>query len=301
MAGLISPPVLDDLAATECFTPSVLESYLRCPFAWFIHRVIGAEDMETVADDRVLGELLHAVMRDTFRQLKDEGLLPLGAEHSAHAEATAQAIIERLVEREECPGTRAERRLMGWRLKRMAGDLLAMETETAGMLVTTDTELSVGGEGGVDLGGLAVRGRIDRVDSTSRGELFIVDYKSGSVPKKNQLGTAEGLQLLLYMLALAAERPNETVVGGAYVSAKDKGRSGVVTAGCEDLLGTGGHGCHIAGEEAFQEMLQAALSLALKAAEGMRRGTIAPLPDRDCPSWCDLRPVCRAFKGARKW
>jgi RecB family exonuclease len=301
LAGLVSPPVLNELAGTECFSPSVLESYLRCPFVWFIDRVIGAGDMEKVADDRVLGELLHAVMRDTFRRLKDEGLLPLSLNRMHYAEEAAQSIIERLVASEECPGTLAERRLMVWGLRRMAGDLLAMETETAGMLVMTDTELSIGGEGGVDLGGVAVKGRVDRVDSTSRGQLFIIDYKSGSAPKKSELGTAEGLQLPLYMLALAAERQDDTVVGGAYMSAKDRARSGVVAAGCEDLLGAGGRGCHIAGEEALQEILQAALDLALEAAEGMRGGAIAPLPDRDCPSWCDLRPVCRAFKGARRW
>jgi RecB family exonuclease len=301
LAGLASSQVLDELAAAGCFSPSVLESYLRCPFVWFVDRVVGAEDMETVADNRVLGELLHAVMRDTLRWLKKAGLLPLRAEHLDDADRTARSAIERLVQSEACPGTPAERRLMEWRLKQMAVDLLAMEVDAAGPLVMADTELNIGGEDGIDVGGLAIRGRIDRVDSGSRGELFIIDYKSGGAPKKSELGTSEALQLPLYMLALAAERPDQTVVGGAYVSAKDKARSGVVAAGCEDLLGSAGRSCRIADEDALQKMLQGTLDLAMQAAEGMRSGAIAPLPDRDCPSWCGLRSVCRAFNGDAKW
>jgi RecB family exonuclease len=301
LAGLASSQVLDELAAAECFSPSVLESYLRCPFAWFVDRVVGAEDMETVADNRVLGELLHAVMRDTLRGLKDAGLLPLRADRLDRADRMARALIERLVHGEECPGTPAERRLMEWRLKQVVGDLLAMEADTAAPLVMADSELSIGGEAGVDVGGLAIRGRIDRVDSSSRGELFVIDYKSGSAPKKSELGTKDGLQLPLYMLALAAERPDQTVVGGAYVSAKDRARSGVVAAGCEDLLGTSGRSCRIADEDALRELLQETLDLALQAAEGMKSGVIAPPPDRDCPSWCDLRSVCRAFNGGGTW
>ena len=139
------------------------------------------------------------------------------------------------------------------------------------------------------------------MDSSSHGEVFIIDYKSGGAPKKSELGTAEGLQLPLYMLALAAERQDQKVVGGAYMSAKDKVRSGVIAAGCEDLVGSAGRSCRIADEDALRGILQGALDLALQAAEGMRVGSIGPLPDRDCPSWCDLRSICRAFKGGGKW
>ena len=301
LAGLSSPQVLEELAAAAYFSPSVLESYLRCPFAWFVDRVVGAEDMETVADNRMAGDLLHAVMRDTLRTLKVDKRLPLRVEHLGEAIQTARVIVERLVQSEECPGTPAARRLMEWRLKRMTSDLLAMEVDAAGPLVMADTELSIGGEAGVDVGGLSLKGRIDRVDATGRGELLVIDYKSGGAPKKNDIGTAGGLQLPLYMLALAAERPDAAVVGGAYLSAKDKARAGVIAAGCEDLLGSSTRNFRVADDDGLREMLQGALDLALQAAEGMMSGAIAPLPERDCPSYCDLRPVCRAFRGVRRW
>ncbi len=296
-ARLSSPQVLEELAATRCLSPSALESYLRCPFAWFVEKVIGIDDMETLVDGRLVGQLLHTVLSDTYRELKSSGALPLRAAHLSYAERTAGAIVEALVQSDECPGTQSERRLVEWRLKRMATNLFAMEVAAGSPLSLAATELSVGQPGGVDIGGLVIRGRIDRVDSTPDGALFIIDYKSGTIPAKGKIGTAEGLQVPLYMLALAEESPDRRVVGGAYLSPRQKERSGVVAAGCEDVLGADTGGCRVAEDDALQQMLKDALELACEGAEGMRSGRIAPLPDRDCPSWCRLSSVCRARRG----
>ncbi len=64
-------------------------------------------------------------------------------------------------------------------------------------------EVKVGATEGVDVGGLRVRGRIDRIDGTPDGQgRFVLDYKSGGIPSPSAIGTAEGLQLPLYLLAL---------------------------------------------------------------------------------------------------
>ena len=134
--------VLDELAATGCFSPSALESYLRCPFVWFVERVIGVEDMETVVDDRLVGELLHTALQ---RHLPGApvGRRPAASSprHLRYAERTAGAIIEALVESDECPGTASERRLVEWRLKRMAANLFAMEVAAGSSRTLDDTEL----------------------------------------------------------------------------------------------------------------------------------------------------------------
>jgi hypothetical protein len=259
--------------------------------------VIGVEDMETVVDGRLVGQLLHTALSDTYDELRSAGVLPLRAGDLSYAERTAWTIIEAVVQSDECPGTPSERRLVEWRLKRMAANLFAMEVAAGSPLTVEATELWVGQESGVDVGGLAIRGRIDRVDSTPEGALFIIDYKSGSVPAKGKIGTAEGLQLPLYMLALAQERPGRRVVGGAYLSPRRKERSGVVMAGCEGVLGAETGSCRIAEDDALEQLLQDALNLAREGAEGMRSGNIAPLADRACPLWCRLGPICRARRG----
>jgi len=299
-AKLLCPQVLEELAATDCHSPSALETYLRCPFAWFVEKMIGAKDTETLVDGRLVGQLLHTVLSDTYDELKSAGALPLRAGNLPHAERIAGTIIEALVRSDECPGTGSERRLVEWRLKRMAANLFAMEVAAGSPLVVDATELPIGRESGVDLGGLAIRGRIDRVDSAPDGALFVIDYKSGNVPAKGKIGTAEGLQLPLYMLALAQERPGRRVVGGAYLSPRQKERSGVVVAGCEDVLGAGAGSCRVAEHDALQLMLEGALKLAREGAEGMMSGRIAPLADRSCPPWCGLGPVCRARRGGSR-
>ena len=75
----------------------------------------------------------------------------------------------------------------------------------------------------------------------------------------------------------------------------------LATAGCEDLLGAQGGACTFADEDQLKELLDRSLDLAKRAALGIRSGHIAPLPDRECPGWCRLGPVCRAKKGSGAW
>jgi len=301
LAGLNSPEALQELAATGCFSPSALERYLNCPFAWFVERIVGAEDMETQVDNRLAGDLLHQVMRDSFRELKIKEALPLRAENLPFAIDIAAGLIEEALRSDDFPGTSAERRILEWRVKRWATEVFTMEVAADSVLQALETERSVGGDNGVDVDGLALRGRIDRIDHSPVGDLFIIDYKSGRLVSKSKIGTEEALQLPLYMLALRKERPEVQTVGGAYLSPRERRRSGVVAAGCEDLLGAQGSSCTVAGEEEFEQMLQRSLALAKKAAQGIRHGEISPLPDRTCPGWCKLGPVCRAKRGSGRW
>jgi hypothetical protein len=176
-----------------------------------------------------------------------------------------------------------------------------MESETAGALITVETESKVGGEGGVDVGGLRVRGRIDRIDADAAGRsLFVLDYKSGALPKTSSIGSARALQLPLYLMALAAERPTAQVVGGAYLSPVEEQCSGLIHADSEHLLGAGRRGCRVLDPDAVEILFQETRVLACEAAAGMRAGSIAPRPDRQCPPWCGLGPVCRARRGGHR-
>jgi RecB family exonuclease len=295
---LTLPAVLAELMATESFSPSSLEAYLVCPFAWFVERVMGIEEVDNELDGRVFGQLLHSALSATYRELSRGGALPLRLEGVAEAERVGFAIIDGLVDGGECPGTRAEKRLAGWRLKRLARNLFRMEAADDGLLVFSETESRVGGHEGVDIGGLRLRGRIDRIDVASRGSaLFVLDYKSGAVPAASGIGTERGLQLPLYLMALTAERPDAEVIGGAYLSLSEAKRSGVVLAGAEGVLGLGVKGCRVLDAVAAEELFRQTREFALNAAAGMRAGLIAPRRERECPPWCRLEPACRSGRG----
>ena len=153
----------------------------------------------------------------------------------------------------------------------------------------------------MDVGGLLVRGRVDRIDSGPDGRtLFVFDYKSGAAPPASALGTGDGLQLPLYLLALGGERQDVTVAGGAYLSLSQGTLSGVVASGEEPLLGDRAGKCRTLDEAGWQELSHDVLGVAQTAADGIRAGDIAPRPDRVCPKWCDLGPVCRARQGGRR-
>jgi RecB family exonuclease len=295
---LTDPAVLAGLETVECFSPSALESYARCPFAWFVERVVGKEDLELGLDGRTLGDLIHRTLSECYRSLAADGLLPIGKDDLAEAESRANVIVDGLVQGPECPGTAADRRVAAWKLKSMARRLFGAEASAGGSLVFEEAEMSFGAVEGIDVGGLRVRGRVDRVDGCPDGRgVFVLDYKTGAVPTASAIGTGEGLQLPLYLLALSAERGQGEVVGGAYVSLRDGGLSGVVADGREGLLGSRAGKCRALDDSAWQELLSGSLEVAQAAAAGMRGGAIAPLHDKVCPSWCDLGPACRARRG----
>jgi RecB family exonuclease len=290
--------VLAELAGAQRFSPSALESYARCPFVWFVQRVVGAEELETDLDARQVGQLLHGVLSSTYQELGSAGLLPLRADGVAAAERIAGSKIEELVNSADCPGTAGERRLAAWQLRRMVRNLFDMEVAADWSLTPHELEMWVGSRHGVDVGGFKVHGRIDRVDATcDRRGLFVIDYKSGNVPTTSAIGSEEGLQLPLYLMAIAAERPSDSVLGGAYLALSEKKRSGVVIEGAEHLLGDAAQGYRVLDQAALEELFQKTRDLSRQAIEGMRCGVIAPRDDRSCPPWCLLAPACRARRG----
>ena len=297
-ARLKAPGILAELETMESFSPSALESYACCPFAWFVERVVGAEDVELELDGRMVGELIHRALSECYQALALSSLLPVVPENAAEAGRRAVAIIDDLVQGADCPGTFAQRRVAAWRLKSMARRLFEMEASSGSLLTFVEAEAGIGGRRGVDIGGLLIRGRVDRVDSTRDGRgLFVFDYKSGAGPTVSALGTDEGLQLPLYLMALAAERDDADVVGGAYVSLSTGELSGVVKAGSEWLLGSRADKLRALDEAGWQELLERSRAVAQAAAADMRAGVIAPRSGRACPSWCRLGPVCRSQRG----
>jgi len=298
---LTAPVALEELRSLECFTPSSLEAFSRCPFAWFIERVVGVEEFATEVDMRVLGELLHRALSRIYRELSRQKLLPLTPENLARAQEFAETALTNLLEEETLVATLAERRLLGARLRVLVSSLLRMEAVRGTSLQVEATEKSVGGKEGVDIGGLRVRGRIDRVDTTDAGTAaFVLDYKSGSLPEASKLGTADDLQLALYLLALEAADPHREIIGGAYVSPRDKQYVGVVRGGWQDLLGDSCAGLKVLDEDEWRSFLEKACGVAVVAADGIRSGVISPRPHGKCPEWCDLGPVCRSERKERR-
>jgi RecB family exonuclease len=250
------------------------------------------EEAELGVDARVVGRLLHEAARSIYEPFIGGEAVPWDDDAVIAAEARALAAVDVAMEKEASRAGRTARRIMVGRAKQLARRLVLMEATAGSPLGPVALEMEVGEIGGIDVGGVRIRGRIDRVDTSPiTGARFVIDYKTGSLPTARQIDGTRDIQLALYLLALAAG--GESVMGGVYVSPKQRERSGVVVQAEADALGSLPAGCRAVGPEEVETIYKNARVSAAEAADGMRRGIITPSTDQ-CPIWCHLGSVCRA-------
>ena len=229
LAPLRDGELLAELRA-HIWSASSLEVWLSCPVRWFVERLLRAEKLDPDAEPLARGRLAHAALRDTLEALRAEtgsarlepGRLERAREllRSALARRASEVLLSPGPERR--PGLR--RRLQA-DLERYLEHAAAAATRPvdpepanggSAPLEPTHLELGFGfGEddqcgqlGGLPAlelgGGVMLRGRIDRVDLSGRGEAVVYDYKGRSVSPGAKWGALEELQVALYMRAVEA-------------------------------------------------------------------------------------------------
>ncbi|MBI1921170.1 MAG: PD-(D/E)XK nuclease family protein [Geobacter sp.] len=200
------------------FAPTLLEEFGRCPFSYFLRRVLGIRPMEEPGIELEMtekGSLVHEVLRTFFARMKEEGRLPLrgGDDELQTLRAVAAEVFAAWEE------ARPVGEPLLWELEK--GKLLAIlermaahEGEERSRLVPELFEAPferlevANGEGA----GIFLRGKIDRVDvALGDGALRVVDYKLGGneqryreLLKPDNMGRVS-FQLPVYLLA-AMER-----------------------------------------------------------------------------------------------
>ncbi len=210
-----------------------VETYARCPFAFFAERVLRLGELEEVEEEitpLTLGLLLHKILhRFCARLLAGEKTLSRETLDEARSEMRALAaqtldplpgndllwnalrdsICAGLAEDDACgrgPGVLAaflaseiHRWEAGWRP-------IALEW-TFGFPGHAVVQLATAG------GLLRVCGRIDRIDRHPNGTHLVLDYKSGAVPSVSDVRHGLRFQLPLYLEACRAVQGPDT--GGA--------------------------------------------------------------------------------------
>ena len=143
-----------------------------------------------------------------------------------------------------------------------------------------------------------VSGKIDRIDVdpySARG--IVQDYKSGKGAQSAvQIETEERLQIPLYMLVLR-DLVGVEPLGGVYRALAGGGSTrGMLRDEARDDL-PGFKRADYLDETAFWAQVASARTRAHDDAGRIRRGDVGHDPrGGECPTWCDLWPMCRVSR-----
>ncbi len=273
------PRLLDAIAARHAVIgPRAIESYLQCPFRFFLEHTLGVEAPPPMPRDRldarVEGSIVHQVLAATNGSA--EGL-----------DGLFDRVFREICTREHVPeGGRME--LARIRLLR---DLRRFLTEARGIQGwSTRTEQNI--EFPLE-DGLVLRGRIDRYDVGPGNQAVVFDYKysSASGIRDRIEGYKEGrhVQAALYLLGL--EHKGYKPAGMFYYGLR---REVTLDGWHVSLPQFDGQGTACT-EEVLHEQLDAARGAAISAVRDIRSGRVGPSPaGRDRCEYCDYFDVCRA-------
>lgn len=196
------------------FAPTLLEEFGRCPFSYFLRRIIGIRPMQEPGIELEMtekGSLVHEVLRTFFLRMKEEGRLPLrGGEDEVQTLRAVAAEVFSAWEEARPTGEPLLWELEKGKLLVILEKMVAREGEERSRLVPEVFEepferLEVTSGGGASV---FLRGKIDRVDvAPGDGALRVVDYKLGGneqryreLLKQENMGRVS-FQLPVYLLA----------------------------------------------------------------------------------------------------
>jgi hypothetical protein len=226
--GLIpsSAGTMDPLGSGMVLSPTRLESLATCPYAFFVHHVLGIEPLEVMEEDRgrwldalQKGSLLHEVFRRFMEEVTAKGKRPT-MKDLALLEAIAQEEIEHWKEkvpissslsfnREVEDITQALRMFLNdeeERRQKVEPCFFELsfgmpKKEKNGVSTEEPVEIRMKGNGSFKL-----RGQIDRIDRCGSHEYEIWDYKTGGTWGYGEGGYVnKGRQLQPALYAKAAE------------------------------------------------------------------------------------------------
>jgi ATP-dependent helicase/DNAse subunit B len=292
--------VLAALAARDRVSAAALEAYADCPVKWLVERELRPDALEPDPEPMVRGLYAHAVLELTYRRLRERtGEARVTPGNLAEAE---RILIEALRERESEFRISPKATRVRAAVRRLEVDLLRhlrAEADSGSVFEPLELELEFGMEGSLqpplEVGdGLAVRGRIDRVDQHD-GYALVRDYKGGrNVDGVRRWEEKNRLQVAIYMLAVR-EVLGLKPAGGVYVPLSGDHRPrGLLLDELKSELGAGLFDNDFAGEEEIERELDRARERVLELAARMRSGEIRPCPDT-C-AWnggCAHPSICR--------
>jgi len=333
--GIIDDPSMLAWLATRygdayLWSPSQLEQYAKCPWAWFSHRLLNLgrrEDPDEEMDPVVRGGVLHDALRRFFEQAVERtgGPVFLREADLRWAEPLARAALADALGAAESQAWLGHELLRGATMEELTRVLIGYlrwearevnersynKRTKAAQLVRTGAWLHECefDDAALEREGIVFRyrGRVDRVDRgtderASVGHLIAaIDYKSsqaavpgGGAPDAWTDGVV--LQVPLYAHALARLQPGASVARVEYRSLRRP----------KALHQLQLHQIEKRTQVLFQstedaDRMEQALDHVPRLVRAIRRGEfpVRPAPSCGCPPFCHARDICRVPGGPR--
>jgi RecB family exonuclease len=301
---ITNPLVREQLGSRTSFGVTELERFADCSSAWFVERFLSPKTIDAEPDAMQRGSVAHTALHRFFTRVPaDLGVEKLEPRNVEDAKRLMRQCLDEALGGVRMELTDMQLRELDQTLWRDLAALVEEECESGLSLVPRRFEVSFGSERaapelqrGLELGpGLTLSGKIDRIDVDPFGARGIVqDYKSG----KHAHSAAEierelRLQVPLYMLVLR-DLVGLEPLGGLYRPLAGTRRArGLVRAEEADTL-PGYVKSDYLDEEGFWGVVESARETATALAERIQHGDVHHDPrGGDCPTWCDLWPMCR--------
>lgn len=258
---------------THMYTATMLESYMRCPFAFLAGRLwkLNERKMPLVSsspDSRLTGKIVHEAVEEIIRVYgwnpadsdiisillreadKSDLVLKLGNSH------LEEIFLEKQKEiiRKSLDVLSAE----GWKF--------------------IDREVDLQGK----IGDLDICGRIDLILEDRSGDLVVLDLKTGKLPSKGDIEKGKYYQLPFYYQMVKSSYPGKNISKVTYagISAGEPGR----------LVGYSGDG--------IEQIMNTVQSNFERIASMMQEGLFPPVPTGNC-DFCDFKNLCRKTPSQR--
>jgi ATP-dependent helicase/DNAse subunit B len=305
---LTHPDVLVELQRRTTFNVTELERFADCSSMWFIDRLIDPKTMDREVDARMRGSIAHQALYRFYSGLpKELGLEQLGPDDVDGALPYLRRCLDTAVDGVRMELTELQQRELRHGLWRDLEAFVRDDAAAESPLVPRRFEVLFGSDRaapelqrGLELGGgLTLSGKIDRIDVdrfSARG--IVQDYKAGKRGHSaKQIEDEQKLQIPLYMLVLR-DLVGIEPLGGLYrpLSGERKAR-GLLRADARDDGLPGFSKADYLEEDDFWSQVDRARALAVGIVERLRDGDIRHDPKGgDCPTWCELGPMCRVKK-----
>ncbi|HEY6583303.1 MAG TPA: PD-(D/E)XK nuclease family protein [Gaiellaceae bacterium] len=302
---LTHPLVLEQLQSRTVFNVTELERFADCSSAWFIDRMIDPKTIDPEVDPRLRGSIAHNALYKFFTGLpKVLGGSRIRPEQVDDGVRFMRECLDQALNAVRLEMTELQRRELELTLSRDLERLVRLEAQSDSPLEPRQFEVSFGLERsapelqrGLELGdGVILSGKIDRIDVeplSARG--IVQDYKAGKhAPSAREMEKELRLQIPLYMLVLR-DLVGIEPLGGLYrpLAGGRKPRGLLREDAKADALAGYSRNDYL-DEDEFWAKVEAARTTGRELAGRIRAGDVRHDPKGgECPSWCDLWPMCR--------